>query len=145
MELGTNIKIFKRLINILKRTGMIRMLLGFVIFCFAAAFILFQIEETLPTLGDALWYCFVASMTIGFGDLVAVSTAGRIITVLVCIYGVVITAMIPGVVVSYYMEFLKIKENETISLFFEKLEHLPELSHDEIVELSEKIKKFNKK
>ena len=54
-------------------------------------------------------------------------------------------AMVPGVVVSYYTEYLKSKENETISTFLEKLEHLPELSKEELTELSEKVKKFNNK
>ena len=54
------------------------------------------------------------------------------------------TAMVPGVVVSYYMEYIKIREKETISTFLEKLEKLPELSKEELREVSEKIKKFNK-
>ena len=43
------------------------------------------------------------------------------------------------------MEYLKAKENETISLFLEKLERLPELEKEELKRISEKIKKFNKK
>ena len=37
-------------------------------------------------------------------------------------------AMMTGVVVSYYMEYLSSKKEETISLFLEKLENLPKLS-----------------
>ena len=55
------------------------------------------------------------------------------------------TAMVPGVVVSYYMEYLKAREKETISVFFEKLERLPELSEEELRQLSRKIKEFNHK
>lgn len=87
----------------------------------------------------------MAATTIGFGDLYAVTRIGRLITVLVSIYCIIVTAMIPGVVVSYYMEYLKLREKETISLFFEKLEHLPELSPDELVQLSERVKNFNER
>ena len=39
----------------------------------------------------------------------------------------------------------KAKENETISTFLEKLERLPELSKEELAEISEKVKRFNNK
>lgn len=103
------------------------------------------LEPGIDTWGDALWYCFVASTTIGFGDICAVTRAGRIITVLVAAYGILMTAMVPGVVVSYYMEYLKVREKETISVFLEKLERLPELSKDELFKLSQRIREFEHK
>ena len=66
------------------------------------------------------------------------------ITIIVTIYGILMTAMVPGVVVSYYMEYLKIREKKTVSIFFEDLERLPELSKEELTQLSEKIKRLEK-
>lgn len=66
-------------------------------------------------------------------------------TVLVSLYGILMTAMVPGVVVGYYMEYLKVREKETISVFLERLERLPELSEEELRELSERVKQFMKK
>lgn len=138
-------KKFKRIIMILKRTGTLKMLVSFIVFYCVASAAMWLFEPNVNTIGDGFWYCFVASATIGFGDIVALTFLGRIITVLVSVYGIVVTAMIPGVVVSYYMEFLKIKEKETVSLFLERLEHLSELSREELTELSDKIKTFNRK
>lgn len=138
-------KKLRRIIMILKRTGTLKMLVSFIAFYCAASTVVWLFEPNVNTIGDGFWYCFVASTTIGFGDIVALTYLGRIITVLVSVYGIVVTAMIPGVVVSYYMEFLKIKEKETVSLFLERLEHLNELSREELTELSGKIKNFNKK
>lgn len=138
-------KKLRRIIMILKRTGTLKMLVSFIVFYCAASTVVWLFEPNVNTIGDGFWYCFVASTTIGFGDIVALTYLGRIITVLVSVYGIVVTAMIPGVVVSYYMEFLKIKEKETVSLFLERLEHLNELSREELTELSGKIKNFNKK
>lgn len=140
-----NMKKFRRIIRILKRTGALKMLVSFIIFYCASSVAMWLFEPNVDTIGDGLWYCFVASTTIGFGDIVALTCLGRIITILVSVYGIVVTAMIPGVVVSYYMEFLKIKEKETVSLFLENLEHLNELSSEELADLSYKIKKFNRK
>ena len=130
---------------ILKRTGTLKMLVSFIIFYCAASIAMWLFEPNVNTIGDGFWYCFAAVSTIGFGDIVALTRFGRLVTVLVAVYGIVVTAMIPGVVVSSYMEFLKIKEKETVSLFLEKLEHLNELSHEELTELSDKIRKFNRK
>ncbi len=129
----------------MKRTGMMHMLIVYAIFFSVVSVILFLIEPGMKNVGDGFWYTFVASATIGFGDLTAITAAGRVLTVIVSLYGIILAAMIPGVFVSYYTEYLKIRETETVSTFLEKLEHLPELSNDELVELSEKVKKFNKK
>ena len=69
---------------------------------------------------------------------------GRITIVVVTIYAIIVTAMVPGVVVSYYLEYLKVKENDTISTFLEKLENLSELSKEELDELSERVRQYNK-
>ncbi len=61
------------------------------------------------------------------------------------LYTILIVGMIPAIVVSYYLEVVKIREKETSTHFLYKLEHLPELSKEELAELSEKIKKFQKK
>ena len=135
----------KRLAFVMKRTGTMHMLIVYAIFFSVVSVILFLIEPGMKNVGDGFWYTFVASATIGFGDLTAITAAGRVLTVIVSLYGIILAAMIPGVFVSYYTEYLKIRETETVSTFLEKLEHLPELSNDELVELSEKVKKFNKK
>ncbi len=135
-------KVMKRVFMVLKRTGAIHCLSSFIVVCFIASFLLRHFEPGIKTLGDAFWYCFVASTTIGFGDIYATSTIGRIITVFVSINGIFVFAMMTGVVVSYYMEFLHYKREKSISMFLEKLENLPNLSKEELTELSDKIKKI---
>ncbi len=120
------------------------MFFSFLLFLVGASAVLTLIEPEINRLGDGIWYCFVAATTIGFGDICVTTWIGRVVTILVSVYGILITAMVPGVVVSYYMEYLKIREKETISLYFEKLEMLPELSREELVELSKRIKELEK-
>lgn len=139
------VNFFKRCYRILKRTGTIKVFLSFVVFLMGAAAVLTLIEPGISEWGDGIWYCFVAATTIGFGDICVATRAGRIITVLVSVYGILMTAMVPGVVVSYYMEYLKVREKETVSVFFEKLERLPELSKEELEELSARVKELDQK
>ena len=133
---------FKRFVSILKHTGMIQMLSSFLICLSIAAFLLFLWEPGIKTIGDGFWYCFVASTTIGFGDICVTTVLGTIITVLLSVYGILTASMIPGVVVTYYTESLKARESETITAFMEKLERLPELSKEELEEMSQRVKKF---
>ncbi|MBQ2967539.1 MAG: two pore domain potassium channel family protein [Clostridia bacterium] len=136
---------FKRCIAVLKRTGAIHIFWTFLVFLCIAAGILAVIEPQINGFFEGVWYCFVASTTIGFGDICAVTAIGRVITVLLALYGIMVAAMVPGVVLAYYMEFVKARETETVSMFLEKLERLPELSKEELSELSERVKKLNRK
>ena len=135
-------KVFKRIWLILRKTGALKIFLNFIILCLIASFILRAVEPRVKTIGDWLWYSFVASTTIGFGDISATTTIGRIITIFIAFNGIMVFAMMTGVVVSYYTEYLNDKKKETISLFLEKLEDLPNLSKDELKEISNKIKKI---
>lgn len=136
---------FKRMHNILKRTGAIKIYIAFIVALCIGAVLVTIFEPSVKNIGDGLWFCFVASTTIGFGDFYAVTFLGRIVIVIISIFGILTVALVPGVIVSYYTEYLHQKENETISVFLEKLEHLPELSKEELTELSEKVKEYNKK
>lgn len=137
-------KVWKRCYKILKRTGTLKIFMGFLMFLCGASAVLVIVEPNINAFDDGLWYCFVAATTIGFGDFYAVTRIGRIVTVMVGAYGILMTAMVPGVVVSYYMEYLKVQEKQTVSVFLEQLERLPELSKEELAELSERIKKVAK-
>ena len=44
-----------------------------------------------------------------------------------------------------YVESTKLRADESSAKFLDDLERLPELSKEELVELSEKVKKFNRK
>ena len=135
-------KAYKRIWFVLKRTGAIKVFFNFVIVCLIASLIFKFIEPGINTIGEGMWYCFVAATTIGFGDIAATTTIGRIITIFVALNGIFVFAMMTGVVVTYYNEYLNSKKNETISLFLEKLENLPNLSKKELESISEKVKKI---
>lgn len=135
-------KAFKRVWFVLKKTGALKTFLGFILLCLVASILLKHIEPGIKTIGDGIWYCFVASTTIGFGDIYATTTLGRCITILVSLCGIFVFAMMTGVVVSYYMEYLNNRKEETVSVFLEKLENLENLSKRELKEISDKVKKI---
>ena len=69
-------------------------------------------EDTITSFWDAMWYCFTVITTIGFGDFAATSVVGRILTVLLGIYGIVVVAILTSVIVNYYGVISKKEKKE---------------------------------
>lgn len=127
---------------IIKRTQAHKVLYTYLVGFFISAAIITAVEPGITNYGDGLWYTFVACTSIGFGDLVVVTTLGRLVTVYVTLSQIAIVAIVPGILVSYYMEVIHRREKESVTMFLDKMEHLPELSKEELQAISEKIKKI---
>ena len=135
-----------RLIKIiLKRTGALKFLTTYIIIFAGVSIGVWIVEPNIKTPIDSVWYCFSVATTIGFGDITAVTILGRAMSIFLSICSILIIAVVPGIITSYYIESTKIKENESIAKFLDDLEHLPELSKEDLQSLSDKVKKFNRK
>ena len=109
---------------------------------FAFAFVIDRHEPVFTTYGSALWYCFVLVTTIGFGELVAVTRIGKVLSIILSIYSIGMIAIITSTVVTYHQVKLKTQENDAFILFMDKLEKLPELDQEELKKISETIKQL---
>ena len=135
-----------RLIKIiLKRTGALKFLTTYIIIFAGVSIGVWIVEPNIKTPIDSVWYCFSVAKTIGFGDINAVTILGRAMSIFLSICSILIIAVVPGIITSYYIESTKLKEKESIAKFLDDLEHLPELSKEDLQSLSEKVKKFNRK
>ena len=101
-------------------------------------------EPAVGTLGDAMWFLFVSCTTIGYGDIAAVTTVGRLMVVVMTVYEMILMALVTGVVVSHYQEVLARRERETFAVFLDKLEHLTELDRAELEEMQEKVRRLDR-
>lgn len=128
--------------KILKLTDSDKLLTGFILFFFLSSLCFMFIEPNINNFSDGIWYSFSVVSTIGFGDIKVITSLGRFLSILLSIYAVFIVALIPGIVVSLYSETLKLKVKKSRLLFLDQLENLPNLSHDELVEISKKIKQI---
>ena len=112
----------------------------FVALFLVSALVVMLCEPGVGDFGNALWFLFQVVTTIGLGDYSATSFMGRIAVVVLSVYSVFFIALITGAVVNFCAERMKARLNDSVSHFIDQLEHLPELSHEELVELSEKVK-----
>ncbi len=100
---------FDILFKVMKKSMVFEILSGLavLIMCFSFAFT--YLEESMTEYSDALWYCFAIVTTIGFGDITATSSVGRILSVILGIYGIIVVALITSIIVNFYNELNKEK------------------------------------
>lgn len=130
---------------VFKQTGALKLLISYIIVFSAVSVGVWIVEPHIDSLFDSVWYCFSVATTIGFGDITAVTFLGRAMSIFLSICSVLIIAVVPGIITSYYIESTKLKANESSAKFIDDLEHLPELSKEELTQLSEKVKNFHRK
>lgn len=130
------IRIFLR---VLKDTGADKIWLSFVIQFFALSVVIWRVEPDIKTYGAALWYSYSVVTTVGFGDVVVQHFLSRVISVWLSLNAVVVFAIITGVIVNYYNRITELKQKETLVSMMHKLENLPDLSKEELEELSRNV------
>ena len=105
------------LVDILIKTHTFDVLICLLAFIIAFSFVFPIVEPTLTNFWDSMWYCFAVITTIGFGDFSATTAVGRVLTVILGIYGIVVVAILTSVVVNFYNE---ISSKEKKRKFIEK-------------------------
>ncbi len=128
--------------TILVQTHADRLIAGFAAFFLADALLIMLFEPGITNYRDALWYCYAVFSTVGFGDLVAVTIPGRILSILLTLYTLLIVAVVTGVVVAFYNDMVSMKYKASKAELLDKLERLPELSREELADLSERIRRI---
>ena len=133
---------FKILRRILRATKVYRIALGFLLFFLIVTTVIWLEEPHIGTWRDSLWYCFSVVSTCGFGDIVVYSPASRVLSIILSVYAVIIIAMLTGVIVNFYNKVIESRVKGSMTEVMDKLERLPELSKEELEEISKQIKKL---
>jgi voltage-gated potassium channel len=136
------IRLVRRILN---RTYFIRIMwifLAFMVFC---AVFIWLYEPSILTLRDGVWYVYTVVTTIGFGDVLVETLPSRVLSILLSIYSHFALALITGLVLTFFNELNAMRHRDTISAFIDKLERLPELSKEELAEISEKVKMYEER
>ncbi len=90
--------------KIVRKTYAAEILFGMLLLMIAFSIILPQFDIGIPSFADALWYCFAIVTTIGFGDFAAATLPGRIISVVLGLYGIIVVALVTSIIVNFYNE-----------------------------------------
>ena len=98
------------LTNVLKKQKDSLIIVGLLAlgYIFISALIIFNVEpSTFPNFFDALYWATISLTTVGYGDIYAVSTTGKIITMISSFLGIAIVALPVGIITAGYMKEIK--------------------------------------
>lgn len=103
-------KNFQMIVSVISKTkdslcAVVILAIGYILI---SALVMFNIEpETFETLFDAVYWATISLTTVGYGDIYAVSTLGKIITMISSVLGIAIVALPAGIITAGYMDELK--------------------------------------
>ena len=110
------------LMGIIKKTYTIEILYGLLTLMVAISIMLMVVEDGFNNYGDALWYCFAVVTTIGFGDFTVTTIVGRMLSVILGIYGIIVVALITSIIVNFYNETSHHETDEEIKESIKQLD-----------------------
>ncbi len=76
--------------------------------------------------GDALWWAFATITTIGYGDHFPVTFAGRVVAVVLVVFGLSFFGTFTAYVASFFLEKAQLKEESELHLLIREVRHLRE-------------------
>ena len=102
--------------DIVRQTYAAEIMFGLLLLILSFSWVLMYMDPGFSKFTGALWYCFAVVTTIGFGDMTATSAVGRILSVILGMYGIVVVALITSIVVNFYGEMKKAGPEEDAEL-----------------------------
>ena len=100
--------------DIVRKTYAAEIISGLLLLIVTFSYVLKFTDEAFASFEDALWYCFAVVTTIGFGDLTPTTSIGRVLSVILGLYGIIVVALITSIIVNFYGEMKKESAKQTI-------------------------------
>lgn len=98
--------------NVIRQSYVTEVLLGLVLLIVSFSYCLKSWEPAITSLADGIWYCFAIVTTIGFGDITATTIKGRILSIILGMYGIVVVSLITSIIVNFYGEMKRENADE---------------------------------
>ena len=116
--------------NIIKKSMVKEIIAGLMILIILCSVYFTVVEVNITSYVDALWYSFAVITTIGFGDVYVSTTLGRILSVILGISGIVVVALFTSIIVNFYNEMNKRREEKTINKILEETKEIEKLEEE---------------
>lgn len=114
---------------ILRTNGMEKVLAFAVGLIFVASIPIYMIEPTIDEYHDALWWSIVTATTVGYGDLSPETALGRVIAVILMLFGIGLIGMVTASIATYFIgQDREKEENSEYNFVKAKLEEYPSWS-----------------
>ena len=116
---------------ILKTNNLDKVLIFLIALIFVASIPIQLIEPTINSYADAIWWAIVTSTTVGYGDISPETGFGRLIAIVLMIFGIGLIGLVTSAIASYFSSTQQ-KDDPTIQYLKDQVSQIETLSDDEI-------------
>lgn len=134
-------QLFKIIGMFLKDTYLDEIFGVFLMIIVAFTFGLYLFDPSMNSLFDSLWFVVSSLTTVGYGDILPNSMIGKVISLFLLIFGVLIFSAVTASMASYFNRKLLDEGSEELKSIQEKLD----ANEKELKELKSEIAKLNEK
>ncbi|MCD8501869.1 MAG: potassium channel family protein, partial [Bacillaceae bacterium] len=127
----------KKVYAIIHTNGLQKVLKVTVGLIFLSAIPIAYIEPSMDNYADAVWWTIVTTTTVGYGDISPETIIGRLIAIILMIFGIGLVGMVTGSIATYFLSAPPEKEkNATIEFIKQELDRHEELTSNEYQRLA---------
>lgn len=116
--------------RIIKKSMVYEIILALMILVILCSVYFTIVEPSMTSYVDSLWYSFAVITTIGFGDVTVSTTLGRILSVILGISGIVVVALFTSIIVNFYNEMNKKRDEAEIRRVIKKIDELERIEKE---------------
>ena len=124
--------------KIIKKSMVYEIILSLLILVVLCSVYFTEVEPNIISYVDSLWYSFSVITTIGFGDVSVTTTFGRILSVILGISGIVVVALFTSIIVNFYNEMNKKRDEREMQHIMSRIEMLEKLEEEQKAEKEDK-------
>ncbi|WP_238458012.1 potassium channel family protein [Alkalihalobacterium alkalinitrilicum] len=121
--------------EILKTNGLDKVLIFTSMLIIVCAIPITIVEPSMETYTDGLWWSIVTATTVGYGDISPTTGIGRVIAVLLMMFGIGLIGMVTGAIATYFINGEEKKEDPTIEYIKNELNRLDQMDDKEFERL----------
>lgn len=135
-------KIKNRIMKFLKTNGFIYVVYITITTIILGAIGIYLVEKghTIKNFGDAIWWSFVTTTTVGYGDISPVTGLGRIIASILMIIGIGFIGMLTGTIATYFINRKNKENTNQIRNQIIDLSDLSEKGYEDVLNFIEFVK-----
>ncbi|MBO7719553.1 MAG: potassium channel family protein [Methanosphaera sp.] len=109
------------------------------IYMAVSSVLLYILDNSFTSLGDALWFIIVTTTTVGYGDITPTTITGKYLTVLTIVIGILFVAIFTAYLSAIYNEKTEVETRKTVKENAMLIEENNQLLREQLYLINERI------